>query len=289
MLPRNYYDEVEKPGFLKHILYGDTDSLFILIPVKNSEKLSTVEKLKISDKVSEDINNAVTKYLNDYFLPKSNISPEQNSTYFKAELLIDSIAFLDVKKTYAYKLLASKGQIFDKPNIEYTGIQVVRSNAAKLTQDLLREIIENIILNEEVQVKEKLTKTTNIVNDFHQKFINCIENLDLIDICVPGKWSKADLFINGMTLYNFIMKKEIFSIGSAGYFIYCTFKNLKIFQDSKLDMTKVKGIVIPRAYDKLLLDKKLEEYQITIDIQQQWDTLYSTTVDRIVNLIKSLK
>lgn len=270
-------------------LVHNTDSLFISIPIKDSEKLTTQEKLKISDKVSEDINNAVTKYLNSYFLPKSNISPDQNATYFKSEMLMDAIMFLDVKKTYAYKLLASKGQIFDKPSIEYTGIQVVRSNAAKLTQDLLREIIENIILNEEVPVKEKLTRTTNIVNDFHQKFIECIENLDIIDICIPGKWSKADLFINGMTLYNFIMKKEIFSMGSAGYFIYCTFKNPKIFQDSKLDMTKVKGIVIPRAYDKILLDKKLEEYQINIDSQQQWDTLYSTTVNRIVNLIKSLK
>jgi len=54
-------------------------------------------------------------------------------------------------------------------------------------------------------------------------------------------------------------------------------------------MTKVKGIVIPRVYDKILLDKKFEEYQINIDSQQQWDTLYSTTVDRVVNLIKSLK
>jgi len=186
----------------------DTDSLFISIPVKNSEKLTTQEKLKISDKVSEDINNAVTKYLNNYFLPKSNISPDQNATYFKSELLMDAVVFLGVKKTYAYKLLASKGQIFDKPSIEYTGIQVVRSNAAKLTQDLLREIIENVILNEEVQVKEKLPRATNIVNDFHQKFIDCIENLDIIDICIPGKWSKTDLFINGMTLYNFIMKKK---------------------------------------------------------------------------------
>jgi hypothetical protein len=204
-------------------------------------------------------------------------------------MLMDAIMFLDVKKTYAYKLLASKGQIFDKPSIEYTGIQVVRSNAAKLTQDLLREIIENIILNEKVSIKEKLTLATNIVNDFHQKFISYIENLELVDICIPGKWSKADQFINGMMMYNFIMKKEIFSMGSSGYFMYCTFRNIKLFQDSKLDMTKVKGIVIPRAYDKILLDKKLEEYQISIDKQQQWDTLYSTTVDRIVNLIKSLK
>jgi len=89
-------------------LVHNTDSLFIVIPVKNAEKLSTAEKLKISNEVSEDINNAVTKYLNEYFLPKSNISPEQNATYFKSEMLMDSIMFLDVKKTYAYKLLAKK-------------------------------------------------------------------------------------------------------------------------------------------------------------------------------------
>jgi len=267
----------------------DTDSLFISIPVKDSEKLTTQEKLKISDKVSEDINTAITKYLNNYFLPKSNISTNQNATYFKSELLMDAIMFLEVKKTYAYKLLASKGQIFDKPSIEYTGIQVVRSNAAKLTQDLLREIIEDIILNEKIQSKEKLSKATVSVNNFYQKFSVCVENLDLINIAIPGKWSKADQFINGMLLYNFIMKKEIFSMGSAGYFIYCTFKNPKIFQDSKLDMTKVKGLVIPRAYDKMLLDKKFTEFQIQIDKQLQWDTLYSTTVDRVVSLIKSLK
>jgi len=54
-------------------------------------------------------------------------------------------------------------------------------------------------------------------------------------------------------------------------------------------MNKVKGIVIPRNYDKSLLYKKFNDYQIQIDKQQQWETLYSTTVDRIVNLIKTLK
>ncbi len=281
------------PQFQNFIANGclvhNTDSLFITIPVQNSEKLTTEQKLKISNKVSEDINNAVTKYLNEYLLPRSNISPDQNTTYFKSEMLIDSIMFLDVKKTYAYKLLAKKGKIYDNPSIEYTGIQVVRSNVAKLTQDLLREIIENIILNENMPVKEKLFQTTNVVNSYHQKFLDYVDNLELNDISIPGKWSKADQFINGMTLYNFIMKKEIFSLGSSGYFIYCNFKNLKLFQNLKADITKIKGIVIPRNYDKLLLDKKFNDYQIQIDKQQQWETLYSTTIDRIVNLIKTLK
>ena len=289
MLPKDYYDNVEKPGALKHILYGDTDSLFLAIPTKNADKLTTEEKLKISDKVAEDINSAVAKYLNEYFLPKSNISIDKNATYFKSEMLMEAIMFLDVKKNYAYKILAKKGKIFGKPKVKYTGIQVVRSNAAKLTQDMLSDIIENVILNDKILPKDRLAKVSQIVTESNNKFNSDIDNLELGYVAIPGKWSKADQFINGMSLYNFIMKKEIFSMGSAGIFIYCTFRNPKLFQGSNLDMTKVRGIVVPQVYDKLLLDKKLNEYQIQIDKQTQWDTLFSTTVGRIVELVKSLK
>jgi DNA polymerase elongation subunit (family B) len=289
MLPRDFYDNVEKPGALKHILYGDTDSLYVVIPAKNSDKMTTQEKLVIADKVSEDINSAVTRYLNEYFLPKSNISIDQNSTYFKTEMLIQAIMFLDVKKNYAFKLEAKKGKILDKPEVSYTGIQVVRSNAAKLTQDMLREIIENVVLNDKLNNKERLPKVSEIVNRFHDKFLENIDTLDLENITIPGKWSKAEQYINGMTLYNFIMKKEVFSLGSAGNFIYCIFRNKKLFQGSNLDMDKTKGLVIPQKYDKLLLDKKLNEYQIQIDSDLQWDTLFSTTVGRIVDLVKLTK
>ena len=289
MLPRDFYDSVEKTGALKHILYSDTDSIYIAIPAKGSDKMTTQEKLVIADKVSEDINTAITKYLNEYFLPKSNISIDQNSTYFKTEMLMSSIAFLDVKKNYAYKLEAKKGKILDKPEIQYTGIQIVRSNAAKLTQDMLREIIEGVVLNEEMSPKDRLPKVSEIVTKFHTKFLDNINNLDLAEIAVPGKWSKAEQYIVGMTLYNFIMGKEIFSQGSAGNFIYCIFRNMKLFQKSNLDITKIKGIVIPQIYDKLLLDKKLNEYQIQIDQATQWDTLFSTTVGRIIDLVKITK
>jgi hypothetical protein len=289
MLLKNYYDVVEIPGMLKHILYSDTDSIFIIIPHKNSINLATKEKLVIVDVVSEDINTAITKYLNEYFLPKSNVSIDQNTTFFKSEMLISDIAFLDVKKNYVYKLEAKKGKILDTPEISYTGIQVVRSNAAKLTQDLLREIIEGVVLNEAMLPKDRLPKVSEIVNRFHETFLDNINNLDLGELSIPGKWAKAEQFIGSMSLYNFIMKKEVFSLGSAGNFIYCTFRNKKLFQNSNLDLDKIKGLTIPQVYDKVLLEKKLNEYQIQIDIETQWDTLYSTTVGRIVDLVKSTK
>ena len=156
-------------------------------------------------------------------------------------------------------------------------------------ENLLKEIIEDIILNDQISTKEKLIRTTSIVNECHQKFLESVDNLDLVDIAIPGKWSKADQFIGGMSLYNFIMEKEIFSMGSAGRHIYCIFKNRKVFQESKLDMNKIKGIVIPQIYDKLLLSKKLDQFQIQIDKETQWNTIFSTTVGRIVDLIKSIK
>jgi hypothetical protein len=54
-------------------------------------------------------------------------------------------------------------------------------------------------------------------------------------------------------------------------------------------MSKIKGLTIPQVYDKVLLDKKLNEYQIQIDKSTQWDTLFSTTVGRIVELVKMTK
>lgn len=283
MLPENFYDEVEKIGYLNNVLYSDTDSLFLVIPIKNSEQLSISEKLKISEDVSKDINSAITKYLNEYLLPKSNISQDQNMTFFKSEMLIDSIMFLDVKKNYAYKILAKKGKIFKTPRTEYVGIQAIKSDAAKITQDLLKQLIENIILNNEVLPKNRMSKITEIVNKFYEEFNRKCEEFDFIDIGFPGKWHKKDMFINGMILYNHIFDTETFSMGSAGIFIYCNFKDPKLF---KIDISKTKGICVPYSYNKELIRNKFNQFKISIDKEVQWNKLFTTTIQRIISLIE---
>lgn len=241
--------------------------------------------MKIADDAAEGINTAILKYLNEYLLPKSNIPIDNNTTFFKSEMLFDSIMFLDVKKNYAYRILAKKGKKFKEPKMKYTGIQIVKSDASKITQDLLKVMIEDIVLNANLTNKEKLTKLTNVVNDFYNKFNSCCDNLDLAYISFPGKWSKKDLFINGMYLFNHIMNKEIFSMGSAALFIYCTFKNPKLF--GQLNISKTNGICVPYSYDIETLKQKLEQFQIEIDRTTQWDKLFSTTASRIVDLIKN--
>jgi DNA polymerase elongation subunit (family B) len=286
MLPKDFYDNVEVPGSLKHIIYSDTDSLFILIPDKTAINKTTEEKMKVADKVAEEINDAVIKYLNEYFLPKSNISIDQNSTFFKSELLMDSLMMLDVKKNYAFKVLAKKGRVFKTPKIEYVGIAVIKSNVAPLTQDFLKTLIDDIILNPEILDKDRIKKVSEIASLYFTKFIQHCEELDFNYIAFPGKWSKASQIINGMMLYNFIMGKEVFAQGSAGNFIYCTFKNIKLFEKAGIDITKLNGICIPSKYDIEDLKIKFSNFGISIDKDTQWETLYITTIQRVISLVK---
>lgn len=270
-------------GFLVH----NTDSLFLSVPHKDSLTMTTEEKMKFIDKVAEDINDIIKKYLNEYYLPKSNINPDYNTTYFKSEMLMESIMLLDVKKNYAYKILAKKGKIFKEPKISYTGIQVVKSDASPMTQCLLKELIENVSLNSNIiNQKERIKSITDIINKYYTKFHFMCDNLEINFISFPGKWSKKIMFINGMQLFNFIMNKEIFGQGSSANFIYCSFKNPKIFNGSGLDMSKVNGICIPHKYEKEEVKKKFEEYQICIDKDTQWEKLNTTTVQRVMALLK---
>ena len=286
MLPRDFYDKVEEPGGVKHIIYSDTDSLYILIPDKEAFKKSTEERIVIADKVADDINDAITRYLNEYLLPKSNISTEYNSTFFKSEVLMDSLMMLDVKKNYAYKTLVKKGKIFKVPKISYVGIAVVKSNTAELTRDLLKTLIDDIVLNTEIEEKLRLKKVSESASFYHSTFLKKCEEFDFPYIAFPGKWSKAQLHINGMLLYNFIMGKEVFAQGSTGYFIYCTFKNNKIFEKTGIDITKINGICVPSKYENSEVKNKFEQFGIAIDKDTQWEKLYITTIQRVVQLVK---
>ena len=287
MLQKDFYKEVEKIGKLKHILYGDTDSIFILIPV-NTQNLTPEEKWKIAEKSAEDINTLITKYVTQHLLPRCNINPKNNKTYFKTELLMDSAMFLEVKKQYAYKLLIQEGNVLDPPKVEYTGIQVVKSDAAKLTQNLLKEMIEGVILNSEYPDMEKLQQITYVVNKFKAKFNQDLKEFNFHDIGFPGKWGKKSHLIHGMTLYNLITKHETFGVGSAGRFIYCKFINPPVLP-KEVSLKDTKGICIPYEYNVEELKVLLEKFGIVPDENIQWNKLFTTTCQRVVDLAKTLK
>jgi len=262
-------------------LVHNTDSIFIQIPEENAENKEAKDLWNKAENAAESINDLIIDYNKNVLLPRCNIDPEKNETFFKTELLMTSMLFLDVKKNYAYKLLVKEGVVLNEPKISYTGIQVIKSDSSKFTQDLLREIIENIMLNEKIKDDEKTNKISKIVDQFNKKFKEDVDNFDFTDIGIPGKWSKKILIINGMKMYNKIMNTDTFSMGSAGKFIYCKF--------ASDPGPNINGVCVPYEYDKELLKEKFIANKIVVDENKQWNTLITTTCKRVFDLAKKLK
>lgn len=285
-LPENFYKLVEQPGFLKNILYGDTDSIFLTIPHEDAESLSVEDRWKIAEMNAEEINKLIIEYVTGTLLPRCNIDPKHNQTFFKTELLIDAAMFLDVKKNYAYKLSCKEGVVIDPPKVKYTGIQVIKSDAAKLTQKLLASMIEDVMLNTDIKKPDRIKAHSEIVNNFQRQFVNDVNNYHFANIGFPGKWSKRDMFIHGMQIYNFIMQEEIFNIGSAGKFMYCQFHNPVLLKNATIGAMKSPGICVPYEYDAQVLKQKMEQFQIAVDQKLHWSKIFTTSCQRVIDLAK---
>lgn len=285
-LPENFYKLVEQPGFLKSILYGDTDSIFLSIPMKDAAKASTEERWKLAESSAQEINKLIVDFVSNTLLPKCNIDPQHNKTFFKTEMLIDSAMFLDVKKNYAYTLACKEGKIINPPKPKYTGIQVVKSDAAKMTQELLKAMIEKVMLNPEIKRIDRIKELSAIVQQFYNQFIENVKEYKFHDIGFPGKWSKKELFINGMKIYNYLIQDEVFNLGSSARFLYCNFNDHNIIKKSVGEM-KSPGICVPYEYDLNFIKNKMEEAQIFVDQKLHWDKLFTTTCHRVIDLAKS--
>jgi hypothetical protein len=287
-LQKDFYKKVENVGYLKNVLYSDTDSIYICVPT-DIKNITNEQKIDLAQKISTDINKIIQEYLTTTLFPRSNISPKYNMTDFKTEVILDSIMFLpNVKKQYAYKTIAEGNKIFDPPITDYKGIQVVRSDATNLGKRLLKQCIENVILNSNVKKKDKLNHIVKIVNESHQEFLELCNNFKFEDITISSKWGKDQTVINSMKLYNFLVGSNLFLPASAGRFIYCKFSDVNKFASIDIDIKKINAISIPYTYSFDLLKQKFQEYGIRIDVEKQWERVYTTTVQRVVDLVKGI-
>lgn len=287
MLPKDFYKKVEGKNYLKKILYGDTDSIFLIIKDQNSADMSPEEKWNKIEPIAENINKLIVQYVTEHLLPKANINPSNNKTFFKTELLMESAMFLDVKKNYAYKLIVQEGKVIDPPKISYTGIQVVKSDTAKITQNMLKEIIEHIMLNEKIDNTNKFSEVVKSITKFKNIYDESVNTLNFREIGFPVKWGKRDFSIKGMQLYNYIMGQDIFSPGSSGFFIYTLFTNQEL--GKVVDLKSTKGITVPYDYNPELIGEKMSQFGIKINHDEHWNKIFTTTCNRVVELAKHVR
>ena len=262
----------------------NTDSLFFKIPAKHSEKLSNDEKWKLVENISGNINKMIKEYIIEDLFPKMNISPEFNFTNFKSELLMSAIMMLDTKKLYAYQLESKEGKFLKNKPVTYKGIPVVRADSAQLSRDMIKDVIENIVFNKEINLTDKLNATIELIDKYHKRFLNDLKNYDFNYIGIPGKWNKKIDSILSMKLYNEIMGQEIFRPSSSCKSIAIMPLDQNLFKQS-IDKTKLIGI--PYIYDKEILRIKTGNYKIIFDEKSHWDKLYGKVIENIVNLIRT--
>lgn len=286
MFDKNFYKDVEIPGRLKHILYSDTDSVFITVPRKNSQELSLKDRWDLIEKVAEDINDVVIRYNTEYLLPMMNIDPKYNKTFFKTEFLMETMMFLDVKKNYAYLLSVKEGKILSPPKPGYKGIPIVKSDAALITRNLLTDIINNIVLDINMDITEKYNLTIECITKYKNIFNTNIKDLDLLEIGMPKKWNKQDYVLNGMKLWNEISNSEDFTPGTSGLLFYITKGSGEKIKTIDLKDTSSMTLVVPYNYNKKTLLENLAKYQINIDKNKQWDTVYHKIIERVLDCLK---
>lgn len=297
-LPPDFFETVEIGT--KYVVYGDTDSLYINIPFIKPESIQ--ESIEISKEVSESINKLIAEYLNSYFLPRCGVSKEYNYTDFKTEIIASAMLLLDVKKNYAYKMVAKEGVVLDKPKIKYVGIPVVRSDYSDLTKDIIKTIIETLMDNTDISV------ISNKIREFKEKMDEDIANYEFDYIGIPVKWNireyvKDTAQIMAMKLYNTIMVEDTFKPMASGKRVPITIqkisklnqhintisdKNLKFVLTPETDITKINFLAIPTTenYDRDKLKNAMTNFGISVDTNKLWSTSFSKTCMRIIELAK---
>lgn len=294
MIEKDFYNKVEDPNYLKHILYGDTDSIFIQIPDQSD---NIYDKIRKMNTVLTDVNNLIVDYSKNELMPRCGFDPSRCETNFKGEMLIDSIIFIDVKKSYAYKQIAAEadvndkneligGKIFKEPLIVKRSTLGLKGDTIPLTKDIMNDII-NISFNDELNKNEKRNTIFKNLGVFNNKFKNAIKNLDIKLIGAPVRWQKKDYVIYGMKLFNSIVEPT-FQYLSPGYAVQCKFNSLSKLKKLNLDFNveKLTMFVFPPTFDVDNVKKAMSDYEIEIDQDVQWNKVFNTVCERLLNNLK---
>ena len=130
-LLRHIINVVEFNGY--KVLYSDTDSVFVKLP----DDWPKEKCLEEAQRLIEIINNSFNE-----FARKWNV----NKHYHEIELkfIFDRIAFFGVKKRYAGYYINEESVW--KEGFEIKGLQIVRSDSAEITKEVLNKVLEKILV-----------------------------------------------------------------------------------------------------------------------------------------------
>ena len=142
------------------VLYSDTDSVYVHVPIS----LSVDELIKLG----KELEDKVTKRLEEYFKEKYGI--KKSYILLEFEKVYERIFFVrskskagGAKKRYAGTIVFEKGQKTRK--VDITGFDAIRSNTPKIFKTIQEDVIKMIL---EGRSKDEVI---NFIKDFRNKVV----------------------------------------------------------------------------------------------------------------------
>jgi hypothetical protein len=152
----------------------------------------------------------------------------------------------------------------------------------------LTEIFENIILNSEIKFEDKHTHLIELIKIYRSKFEEDIKNYDFNFVGIPTKWGKKENIVNAMKIYNYINDEGVFSPGSSGKYLYVKFQNKSKIKLDGIDFNKHDILVIPFKYDINKLKDIMKKFDINLNIEKHFGTIFVKACERLVEITKNL-
>jgi DNA polymerase elongation subunit (family B) len=176
-----------KEKYRYHIIYGDTDSLYI--SVKHVVDQIRMRKPGISDvDLVKQVNGFVAKVIQPILTKgyedlATYVNANENRMFMAHEKTITN-ALWTAKKMYALNVLWDEGVTYAQPKLKVKGIAVVRSSTPKIIRDALKESI-GILLSDE-------GKLVDFVKDQKAKW----KNNTPLDIAFPRSCNNIDKWLS---------------------------------------------------------------------------------------------
>lgn len=194
-----------------YVIHGDTDSIYItlddLVQTVFPEYVDPKKIVRFIDKVCKDkLSKVLDEACRDLAVYTNAYT---NAISFKREKISDS-GIWTAKKRYILRVYDNEGVTYDKPKVEVTGLEVVRSSTPASVRNMLRETIA-IILNDKekdlwttvVEKKSEFFKLRPEDIAFPRSVNGVIEYADEKSIYVKG----TPMHTRAALLYNRILYK----------------------------------------------------------------------------------
>jgi len=153
------------------VLYGDTDSCMVKLPVT-----SEAEALALGKQIEEMLNSKFTEFA------QTTLYAESHTFSIKFEKLYRRFIQTGKKKRYAGTLIWKEGTTF-KDKIDVAGFETKRSDSPKITREMQKEFLKRLVMGQ--QEREIKTYLKEIIKKYRQKEYS----YDMIG--VPSSFSKS--------------------------------------------------------------------------------------------------